>query len=170
MEEIIVYPSKKRIVTTLVAVVVLIAFLVVLDLLSPDPIKPVLWLLIAAPCLVPIAIAVYHLIKNRPCMFISDEGIKVNSKKPWEICFADVESFFSVNYRGYTLIGVRYKKDNQKYISEEEMEEGRKERMASTESPGAPYEIRADGLSMKSRELLELLNARLAAPLRSPQG
>ena len=161
MEEIIVYPSKTRLITVLVAVVVLIAFLVVLDRLSTNPVNPVLWLFIAAPCLVPITISIYHLIKNRPCMFINDESIVVNSKKPWEVRFADVDSFYPVGYRGFNLIGIRYKKESPYWKPDEEIEEGRKERMLTSEHPGASYEIPAGRLSIKMHQLLVILNERV---------
>ena len=163
MENIVVYPSRKQHVIVLIGVIVLIAFLVVLDRFSSDPLSPMIWLTVAAPSLVPIGRTVYYLITNRPSMFITDEGIKVNSKEPWEVRFADVESFYPVVYRGFNLIGIRYKKDCANWKSDEEMEEGRKERILTRECPGAPYEIPADRLSMKKQQLLDLLNGRLSS-------
>lgn len=163
MENIVVYPSKKQHIIVLIGVIVLIAILVVFDRLSPDPLSPMIWLIVAAPSLVPIGRTVYYLITNRPCMFITDESIKVNSKEPWEVRFADVESFYPVTYRGYHLIGIRYKKDSANWKPDDEIEEGRKERILTRECPGAPYEIPADRLSVKRQQLLELLNDRLSS-------
>ena len=80
-------------------------------------------------------------------MFITHEGVKVNSKG------------------GYKLIGIRYKKHSPDWKSEEDIEEGRKERMLCKEHPGAPYDIPAEYLSMNREKLLEVLNKRLNHPL-----
>ena len=164
MEDITVYPAKKRLVVVLIAVIMLTALFFILGLCAPTRIAPLSWLFIAIPCLIPTCRAVYQLYKYRPCMFITNKGIKVNSKEPWEIRFADVEQFIPISHRGYELIGIRYKKDTPKWKSEEEMEEDRKERMLCQEHPGAPYDIPAEHLSMSRDELLEALNKRLSCP------
>ena len=161
MEDITIYPAKKRLVVALIAVIVLTALFFVLALCAPSHIAPLTWLFIALPCLIPTCRAVYVLYKHRPCMFITQEGIKVNSKEPWEVRFADVEQFIPISHRGYKLIGIRYKKKSPDWKSEEDIEEGRKERMLCKEHPGAPYDIPAEYLSMNREELLEVLNKRL---------
>ena len=93
MEDITIYPAKKRLVVALIAIIVLTALFFVLALWAPSHIAPLTWLFIALPCLIPTCRAVYVLYKHRPCMFITHEGVKVNSKEPWEVRFADVEQF-----------------------------------------------------------------------------
>ena len=158
MEGIIIYPTKQRLILVLI-VVVLLAVAVWIFYATRSFDGSSLWMLVALPILFPLLRAVYLLIQNKPRLVISDEDIVVNTKKPWKVRFADVEAFSPVTYRGYSLIEIRYKKESLYWKPEDEIEEGRKERMLSTESPGAPYEIRADGLSIKSQELLDLLNA-----------
>lgn len=164
MEDIAVYPAKKRMVVALIVIIVLTAMFFILALCAPSRIAPLSWVFIAIPSLIPICRAIYLLFKYRPCMFITNEGIKVNSKEPWEVHFTDVEQFIPISHRGYKLIGIRYKKNTPCWKSEEEMEEDRKERMLCQEHPGAPYEILAENLSMSREELLEVLNKRLNRP------
>lgn len=161
MGDITVYPAKKRIVVALIVVIVLTALFFILALCTPSRIAPLSWLFIAMPCLIPVCRAVYLLYKYRPFMFITNEGIKVNSKEPWEVRFADVEQFIPISHRGYQLIGIRYKKNTPCWKSDEEMGEDRKERMLCQEHPGAPYDILAENLSMSREELLEVLNKRI---------
>lgn len=91
-------------------------------------------------------------------MTITDEYFEVNSKFKWRVCFRDVEEFYPVDYN---VIGIRYKKTHENWRPDDEIEEGRKERLNNTDAPGAVYEISTRIMDIKSQKLLYLLNQKL---------
>lgn len=102
--------------------------------------------------------ACYRIYKQRVCMTITDEYFEVNSKFKWRVCFRDVEEFYPVDYN---VIGIRYKKTHENWRPDDEIEEGRKERLNNTDAPGAVYEISTRIMDIKSQKLLYLLNQKL---------
>ena len=102
----------------------------------------------------------YNLWKKRPRIVVTDEAVTVDARTPWEVRFVEVESFCTARYKGRQIISIRYKKESDKWMSDEDIEQGRKQRMMSA-SVGAPYDIMVTGLAMTPSEILNLLTERL---------
>ncbi len=100
---------------------------------------------------------------KRPKLVITDETVTVNTDEPWDVHFEDVDAFHLFKYKGYDVIGVRYKQGSEYWTSEEEILNGREDRRRYPENlhPGKPYEIYIADLSMKGPQLCDLLNERI---------
>jgi len=103
----------------------------------------------------------YEIVSGWHRITINDECVIVNSKYQWTVCFRDVEDFYPITYKGQYLIGIHYKQSHENYRTDDYLDDTRETRMGYELSPGAPYEIPTRGLSIKSQELLKLLNERL---------
>ena len=106
---------------------------------------------------------VIGLIWRKPKLIISDESVMVNTYEPWEVRFDEVDSFYLARFKRQDVIGIRYKKDVEAGITDEEIAAERKARVKYPENlhPGQPYDIYVTGMSMKPQEILKLLNEQL---------
>ena len=71
----------------------------------------------------------------------------------------EVDSFYLSHFKNQELICIRYKKDVEAGISDEEIENGRIFRIRYPENlhPGQPYDIYVTNLAKKPQEILEIL-------------
>ena len=97
---------------------------------------------------------------RKPRLIITDYSVTVNAEEPWEVFFEEVDSFYSSHFKKQELICIRYKKDVEAGISDQEIESNRIFRIRYPENlhPGAPYDIYVTGLSKKPQEILNMLN------------
>ena len=100
---------------------------------------------------------------RKPKLIITDYSVTINAYEPWEVCFEEVDSFYPAHFKKQELICIRYKKDVDAGISDQEIENNRIFRIRYPENlhPGAPYDIYVTGLTKKPEALLSLLNERL---------
>ena len=102
-------------------------------------------------------------ITHRPYLVITDESVRINSGKRWEVRFADVDSFFLTKVWSAKMIGITYKKEIEARKMEDAKEVGRALRRFNTKIAGTPEAIAASDLTMKPKEIIEILNERLIA-------
>lgn len=102
-------------------------------------------------------------ITHRPYLIITDEFVQMNSGRGWEIRYADVDSFFLTKAMSAKMIGITYKKEIEARKMEEAKEAGRAVRRLNTKIAGTPEAIPAFDLTMKPKEIVEILNERLIA-------
>ena len=99
-----------------------------------------------------------QLITRRPYMIIGDQSVRVLDGKGYEVQFADVEDFFTVNDSN---IGIRYKP----HVEDSKMEEastiGRILRKLNKKASGSQESLAASGLTIKPKVLCAILNERL---------
>ena len=105
-------------------------------------------------------------ITKTPYYLITDDSITFNgSLKACEIRFADVERFYLTNVgttRGKTqMIGIQYKKDVEFQKFENADKAGRSVRRFNMSVTGFQEALPADGLTIKSKDLCEILNERV---------
>ena len=107
--------------------------------------------------------SIIRYLRRRPKLIISDKSVTVNTEEPWVVRFEDVESFYTFQYNGHDVIGVRYKQATEYWALDEDIMNSRKARIRYPENlhPGKPYEIYVADLSMKCQPLCDLLNERL---------
>ena len=109
----------------------------------------------------------YMVIKERiahqPFLIITDESVRMNSGKGWEIEYADVDAFFMTKVWSAKMIGITYRKEIEAQKMEEAESVGRAVRRFNTKIAGTPEAIPANDLTMKPKEILEILNERLMA-------
>lgn len=100
---------------------------------------------------------------RKPKLIITDYSVTINAEEPWEVFFEEVDSFYLSIFKKQYLICIRYKKDVEAGISDQEIENGRIFRIRYPENlhPGQPYDIYVTGLAKKPQEILNLLNERL---------
>jgi len=98
-------------------------------------------------------------ITGRPFLVISDESVVMNSRKAWEVRYADVEHFFLTG----KLIGIYYKED----VDAEKMNTnnylGRLVRRFNVKLTGVQEHLPASNLTISPQQLCNLLNERLKA-------
>ena len=99
-------------------------------------------------------------IKRRTYLVITDHQLKVNAPEPWVVQLSGVDSFYVDKYNGRTFIGIRYKDNIERGVTDEQITKYRKQRSKAS-LQGYPYEIYVRYLSMKPQEICDLLNARI---------
>ena len=97
---------------------------------------------------------------------ITDDGIIMNSGlKTYEVHFADVECFYLTKVgaaRGKTtLIGIQYKESIELQKYEDASKVGRAVRRFNKNVAGSQDTLPADGLTIKPKDLCEILNERV---------
>lgn len=141
MNEIKIYHSVWKTALTILADLLIVALGVFAIRMGSTPV--IAWFLVVFFC-VAILITAYPLLKERitkqPSITITDESVKVSGGKSQEIRFADVDSFVLKKFIVSSMIVINY-------ISEKA-------------TPGA---IVASDLTMKPKEIVEILNERLIA-------
>ena len=101
-------------------------------------------------------------ITHTPYYLITEDGIISNmGSKAWEIRFADVERFFVTNFKQATFIGIQYKKDVEALKIESASKFGRAVRHFNQVTAASQEALVADGLTIKPKDLCDLLNERL---------
>ena len=108
-------------------------------------------------------IIAYYIVASvirKPKLIITDYSVTINADEPWEVCFEEIDSFYLSHFKNQELICIRYKKDVEAGISDQEIENNRIFRIRYPENlhPGAPYDIYVTGLNKKPHEILEILN------------
>ncbi|SET17884.1 STM3941 family protein [Prevotella sp. kh1p2] len=105
-------------------------------------------------------------INHTPYYVITDNGIIMNSGlKTYEVHFADVEYFFVTEVgtaRGKTkLIGIQYKRNVELQKFEDAGKAGHTVRHLNMSVTGSQEALPADGLTIKPKDLCEILNERV---------
>ena len=105
-------------------------------------------------------------ITHTPYYMITDDGIIMNSGlKTYEFHFTDVECFFLTKVgiaRGKTtLIGIQYKESIELQKIEDASKAGRAVRRFNKSVAGSQEALPADGLTIKPKDLCEILNERV---------
>lgn len=102
-------------------------------------------------------------IAHQPYLIITDEYVRMNSGKGWEIRYADVDAFFLTRVWSAKMIGITYRKEVEARKMEEAKNVGRAVRRFNTKLAGTPEAIPASDLTMKPMAIIEILNERLIA-------
>ena len=102
-------------------------------------------------------------ITHRPFLIITDEYVRMNSGKGYDIRYADVDAFFMTRVWSAKMIGVTYKKEIETRKMEEAKEVGRTVRRFNKKIAGTQEAIPVFDLTMKPQVILEILNERLLA-------
>ena len=102
-------------------------------------------------------------IAHQPYLIITDEYVRMNSGKGWEIRYADVDAFFWTKVWSAKMIGITYKKEIEARKMKEAKDVGRAVRRFNTKIAGTPEAIPANDLTMKPKAIIEILNERLIA-------
>ena len=105
-------------------------------------------------------------ITHTPYYMITDDRIIMNSGlKTYEVHFADVERFYLTKVgteRGKTkLIGIQYKENVELHKFEDASKAGRAVRRFNKSVAGSQETLPADGLTIKPKDLCEILNERV---------
>lgn len=105
-------------------------------------------------------------ITHTPYYIITDDGIIMNSGlKTYEVHFTDVECFYLTKVgtaRGKTtLIGIQYKESIELQKFEDASKAGRAVRRFNKSVAGSQETLPADGLTIKPKDLCEILNERV---------
>ena len=102
-------------------------------------------------------------IAHQPYLIISDEYVRMNSGKGYDIRYADVDAFFMTRVWSAKMIGIAYKKEIEAGKMEEAKDVGRAVRRFNAKIAGTPEAIAANDLTMKPEEIIKILNERLIA-------
>ncbi len=112
----------------------------------------------------------YQVIKERithqPYLVITDEYVRMNSGKGYEVRYADVDSFFLTKVVSAKMIGITYKKEIEARKMDVAKEVGRAVRRFNTRIAGTQEAIPVTDLTMKPQKIVEVLNERLIASRR----
>ena len=105
-------------------------------------------------------------ITHTPYYMITDDGLIMNSGlKTFEVHFADVECFYLTKVGtawGKTmLIFIQYKENVELQKFEDASKAGRAVRRFNKNVAGSQYTLPADGLTIKPKDLCEILNERV---------
>ena len=96
-------------------------------------------------------------ITGKPYYVVTDESVTMNSGlKAWEVRFDDVERFFLAG----KMIGIRYRKDREIQKMEDASGLGRLVRRFNQRIGGSQEHLYVSGMTMKPKELCDLLNKR----------
>ena len=103
---------------------------------------------------------------HTPYYMITDDGLIMNSGlKTFEVHFADVECFYLTKVGtawGKTmLIVIQYKENVELQKFEDASKAGRAVRRFNKNVAGSQYTLPADGLTIKPKDLCEILNERV---------
>ncbi len=110
-------------------------------------------------------------ITNTPYYLITDDGIIMNSPfRSFEVHFADVECFFLTKVktsRGINtkFIGIQYKENVESQQFKDASMAGRAVRSANMSMVGSQEALPAEGLTIKPKDLCEILNERVNSNL-----
>lgn len=97
-------------------------------------------------------------ITDKPYYLVTDESVTMNSGlKAWKVRFDDVERFFLVG----KMIGIHYKEDREIQKMEDASGLGRIVRRFNERIGGSQEHLYAADLTMKPKELCDLLNERV---------
>lgn len=102
-------------------------------------------------------------IAHQPFLIITDEYVRMNSGKGYDIRYADVDAFFMTRVWSAKMIGIAYKKEIEARKMEDAKDVGRAVRRFNAKIAGTPEAIPANDLTMKPKEIIEILNERLIA-------
>ena len=102
-------------------------------------------------------------IAHQPYLIITDESVKMMSGKGYEIRYADVDAFFMTRVWSAKMVGITYKKEIEARKMEEAKEASRAVRRFNARVYGSQEAIPVDSLTMKPKEIIEILNERLIA-------
>ena len=102
-------------------------------------------------------------IAHQPFLIITDESVKMIGGKGYEVRYADVDAFFMTRVWSAKMIGITYKKEIEARKMEKAKEVGRAVRRFNTMIAATPEAIPASDLTMKPKEIVEILNERLIA-------
>ena len=102
-------------------------------------------------------------IAHQPYLIITDEYVRMNSGKGWDIRYADVDAFFMTRVWSAKMIGITYRKEVEARKMEEAKEAGRAVRRFNSKIAGTAEAIPANDLTMKPEAIIESLNERLIA-------
>ena len=164
MNEIKIYHSVWK---NVITIIMCLAFVVLVLVIRPEEGIPWFgWLAVVFFGLGGLFMAfqiIREKITHRPYLIITDESVRMNSGKGWEIRYADVDSFFLTKVGSSKMIGITYKKEIESRKMEEAKEVGRAVRKFNTMIAGTPEAIPAYDLTLKPKEIIELLNERLIA-------
>ena len=100
---------------------------------------------------------------GQPFLIITDEYVRMNSGKGYDIRYADVDAFFLTKVWSARMIGIAYRKEIEARKMEDAKEVGRAVRKFNSKIAGTPEAIPADDLTMKPQAIIEILNERLIA-------
>ena len=101
-------------------------------------------------------------ITHTPFYIITSDAIKVcHGLKPYEIRFADVESFFLTSVTDTKIIGIKYNRDAEIRKQEDSNAIVRLIRGMNKKVSGTSEALGATGLSVKPQQLCDLLNEHL---------
>ena len=165
MNEIKVYHSVWKNVITIIACLVM-AGLGILVGLREGGLPWIVWVGIvffAFGGLFMAYVVVKEKIAHQPYLIIADEYVRMNSRKSWEIRYADVDSFFMTRVWSAKMIGITYRKEIEVRKMEETKHVGRTVRRFNTMIAGTPEAIPVNDLTMKPKAIIEILNERLIA-------
>ncbi len=164
MQEIKIYHSFKK-----HAPLLLVCFLFVvcaICLLISGKYPVIAWLallLFGAGGLVVTFLMVKEKLTGRAYLVITDQSVKMNTLKEWEIPFSDVESFTLVQDMSSRMIAIYYKPNVETQKIEEATSVGQAVRKMNVDTFGTQEGIPVDGLTMKPEDICELLNERVKA-------
>ena len=102
-------------------------------------------------------------IAHQPYLIITDEYVRMNRGKGYDIRYADVDAFFMTRVWSAKMIGIAYRKEIEARKMEEAKNAGRAVRRFNTKIAGTPEAIPANDLTMKPKAIIEILNERLIA-------
>ena len=108
-------------------------------------------------------LVVKETITHRPFLIITDEYVRMNSGKGYEIRYADVDAFFLTRVWFAKMVGITYKKEIEARKMEEAKDVGRAVRRFNTKIAGTSEAIPVNDLTMRPKEIIEILNERLIA-------
>ena len=99
-------------------------------------------------------------ITNTPFLVITEECVVMNSGERREIRFSDVEKFFFSDVVRKEMIGIRYKQDVELQKADNASKMGSGTQTKNEKLANIQEAIPANGLTIKPKELLDLLNER----------
>ena len=107
----------------------------------------------------------FLILRERICdkayYIITDKSVLVDGMKKWEVRFADVEEFYLINVSSSKQIGIKYKKEIELQKFEDASKAGRAVRRFNKSVAGSQEALPAEGLTIKPKELCEILNERV---------
>ena len=107
----------------------------------------------------------FLILRERICdkayYIITDKSVLVDGMKKWEVRFADVEKFYLINVSSSKQIGIKYKKEIELQKFEDASKAGRAVRRFNKSVAGSQEALPAEGLTIKPKELCEILNERV---------
>ncbi len=164
MEEIRIYHSFKRSFYPILGCIALLVLGIILFNDEKNKYIGLFGIIFFALCLLVLVIPfIKEKVSGLPYLLISDKGFQCNHKKSIDYSFSEIDSFALVEYRGVPMLGINY-------ISEVEQQKletaGKADRYVRKFNKGefqSQELIGVTNLSMDAKEILQLMNERLAA-------